>query len=110
VLECCRCWTNYSKGPIYSPSLKGGLRRGQGRQMRWESSLQLLWPGSSGLLKRLLSCFSGFVSGFDHSIWHLSCSCSLLASTRAARNTVSNAADQRVNLALRQARQRVAAR
>jgi hypothetical protein len=30
VLECCRCWTNYSKGPIYSPSLKGGVEEGSG--------------------------------------------------------------------------------
>jgi hypothetical protein len=72
----------------YTPSLKRGVKRateGHGGHKGMSSSLQLRWPGPSGLLKRRPSSFSGF----DHSIWHLSCSYSYSSrlATRTARNT-----------------------
>ena len=70
----------------YTPSLKRGVKRateGHGGHKGMSSSLQLRWPGPSGLLKQRPSSFSGF----DHSIWHLSCSYSSRLATRTARNT-----------------------
>jgi hypothetical protein len=71
----------------YTPSLKRGVKRATGGHGHkgMSSSLQLRWPGPSGLLKRRPSSFSGF----DHSIWHLSCSYSYSSrlATRTARNT-----------------------